>query len=81
MITAQEIKRLCFSAEEDNDKACFRWKLHEKLVLLGEDAEPTLLIMDIKTWQGEPSDYGSIELHYTDILTDSRAYYKDGRRS
>ncbi|KAF9270910.1 hypothetical protein BGZ88_007243, partial [Linnemannia elongata] len=51
--------------------------LHEKLVLLGEEVEPTLLVMDVKTWQGEPDDYGSIELHYTDILTDSSAYYKD----
>ncbi|KAG0282581.1 hypothetical protein BGZ96_000325 [Linnemannia gamsii] len=77
VITAQEIKRLCLSAEEDNDEPCFRWKLHEKLALFGEGAKPTLLVMDIKTWQGEPSDYGSIELHYTDILTDSRVYYKD----
>jgi len=50
-------------------------------VLLGEEVEPTLLVMDIKTWQGEPDDYGSIELHYTDILIDSRAYYKDGKQS
>ncbi|KAF9138834.1 hypothetical protein BGX30_008713 [Mortierella sp. GBA39] len=76
VITCQEIKRLCFSAGKD-DEVCFRWKLHEKLVLLGEEAEPTLLVMDIKTWQGEPEDYGSIELHYTDVLVDSRTYYKD----
>ncbi|KAH7030124.1 hypothetical protein BKA57DRAFT_228090 [Linnemannia elongata] len=76
VITYQEIKRLCFSAGKDDD-VCFRWKLHEKLVLFGEEVEPTLLVMDVKTWQGEPDDYGSIELHYTDILTDSSAYYKD----
>lgn len=76
VITYQEIKRLCFSAGKDDD-VCFRWKLHEKLVLLGEEVELTLLVMDVKTWQGEPDDYGSIELHYTDILTDSSAYYKD----
>ncbi|KAK3822240.1 MAG: hypothetical protein JOS17DRAFT_754184, partial [Linnemannia elongata] len=76
VITNQEIKRLCFSAGND-DEVCFRWKLHKKLVLRGEEVKPTLLVMDIKTWQGEPNDYGSIELHYTDILIDSQAYYKD----
>lgn len=50
-------------------------------MLLGEEVEPTLLVMDVKTGQGEPDDYGSIELHYTDILTDSCTYYKDGKQA
>ena len=36
------------------------------------------LVMEVITWQNAPEDYGSIELHYAEIHTDSQAYYKDG---
>ncbi|KAF9101024.1 hypothetical protein BGX29_006078, partial [Mortierella sp. GBA35] len=34
---------------------------------------------EVITWQNAPADYGSIELHYAEIHTDSQSYYKDGK--
>lgn len=79
VINPQELRRLC-SIETENDDICFRWKLHEKLVLF-TDAQPITFAVEVKTWQDQPLDYGSIEFHYSEILTDSVAYYKDGKRS
>ncbi|KAG0314981.1 hypothetical protein BGZ97_008771 [Linnemannia gamsii] len=76
VINPQELRRLC-SIETENDDICFRWKLHEKLVLF-TDAQPITFAVEVKTWQDQPLDYGSIEFHYSEILTDSVAYYKDG---
>ncbi|KAF9958744.1 hypothetical protein BGZ70_009105, partial [Mortierella alpina] len=61
------------------DDTCFRWKLHEKLIGLGDD--PVQLVLELKTWQGESTDYGSIKLQYTEILTDSQAFYAQGKRT
>ncbi|KAG0375323.1 hypothetical protein BGX24_009247 [Mortierella sp. AD032] len=58
------------------DEPCFRWKLYEKLIHLGEE-EPVQLVVEVKTWQGESTDYGSIKLHYTEILNESQAFYMD----
>ncbi|KAG0274617.1 hypothetical protein BGZ95_009621 [Linnemannia exigua] len=73
-----------------SDDGCFRWKLHEKLILHGQQEEgkkeekeeekedkSTMIVMEVKTWQGESTDYGLIELHYTEILTDAQAFYMD----
>ncbi|KAG0362312.1 hypothetical protein BGX24_005129, partial [Mortierella sp. AD032] len=57
---------------------CFRWKLHEKLIGLEDD--PVQLVLEFKTWQGESTDYGSIKLHYTEILTESQAFYKNNSK-
>ncbi|KAG0277790.1 hypothetical protein BGZ95_005339 [Linnemannia exigua] len=56
------------------DDPCFRWKLHEKLINLGEN--PAQLAMEMKTWHGESPNYGSIELHYVEILTESHKVYE-----
>ncbi|KAG0355638.1 hypothetical protein BGX24_006610, partial [Mortierella sp. AD032] len=83
VITPQELRRLCESTSGSEssgitttapDDPCFRWKLHEKLISLGED--PVQLMLEFKTWQGELTDYGLIKLHYTEILTNSQAFYK-----
>ncbi|KAF9323066.1 hypothetical protein BG006_001794 [Podila minutissima] len=58
------------------ESLCFRWKLHEKLTDLGEE-DPVQLVMEIKTWQGESPDYGSIKLHFAEILTEARKFYMD----
>ncbi|KAG0059353.1 hypothetical protein BGZ89_000472 [Linnemannia elongata] len=48
----------------------------EKLVLFTAEAQSITFAVEVMTWQDQPSDYGSIEIHYADILTDSREYYK-----
>ncbi|KAF9919544.1 hypothetical protein FBU30_010877 [Linnemannia zychae] len=87
MIASEEFKRLCSKENVRNDinkdagnlnnPPCFRWKLHEKLVVLNQE-EPTLFVMNVKTWQGEPIDHGTMELHYAELHTDAREYYKGG---
>ncbi|KAF9910951.1 hypothetical protein EC991_005125 [Linnemannia zychae] len=59
----------------DSGDVCFRWKLYEKLIMVGEVEEATMVAMEVKTWRGEPTDYGLIDLHYAEILTDSHAFY------
>ncbi|OAQ30960.1 hypothetical protein K457DRAFT_124668 [Linnemannia elongata AG-77] len=76
VITPQELARLCLIAPEKNGDLFFRWKLHEKLVLFTTEAQSITFAVEVMTWQDQPSDYGSIEIHYADILTDSREYYK-----
>ncbi|KAK3844059.1 MAG: hypothetical protein J3R72DRAFT_506436 [Linnemannia gamsii] len=61
------------------DDTYFRWKLHEKLIHLGE-GDPVQMVMEFKTWQGESTDYGSIKLHFTEILTGSQALYMSDPR-
>ncbi|KAG0282584.1 hypothetical protein BGZ96_000328, partial [Linnemannia gamsii] len=36
VITPQELSRLC-SVEAENGDICFRWKLHEKLILVNKE--------------------------------------------
>ncbi|KAG0281176.1 hypothetical protein BGZ95_006229 [Linnemannia exigua] len=55
------------------DDVCFRWKLHEKLMDFEE--VPVLMVMEIITRKDESPDYGSIELHYVEILTESQRFY------
>jgi hypothetical protein len=64
---------------DDSSNTCFRWKLHEKLILDGEEKLPTMIVMEVKTWQGESTEYGSIELHYAELLTDSHTFYMGGK--
>ncbi|KAF9081407.1 hypothetical protein BGX29_010258 [Mortierella sp. GBA35] len=33
--------------------------------------------MEARIWQDAAADYGSIELHYAETLTDPQAFYKD----
>ncbi|KAF9932264.1 hypothetical protein FBU30_008559 [Linnemannia zychae] len=87
MITSEEFRRLCSKEDVRIDSKqdagnlesphCFRWKLHEKLVLLDQE-KPTEFAMAVKTWQGEPAEYGVIELHYAELHTDARSYYEGG---
>ncbi|KAF9981412.1 hypothetical protein BGZ75_007333 [Mortierella antarctica] len=81
VIASQELRRLCLAAEGseathfDPDDQCFRWKLHEKLILPAQKEEKmedksTTIVMEVKTWMSEPEDYGSIELHYVEIISD-----------
>ena len=60
----------------NEDAVCFRWKLHEKFLLFGKDLQ---VVMEVKTWEDASADYGSIDLHYIEIHTDSGAYFKDGK--
>ncbi|KAF9118131.1 hypothetical protein BGW39_001457, partial [Mortierella sp. 14UC] len=54
---------------------CFRWKLHEKLTDL-EEEDPVQMAMEIKTWKRESIYYGSIKLHFAEILTEAQTFYK-----
>ncbi|KAF9079161.1 hypothetical protein BGX23_004875, partial [Mortierella sp. AD031] len=56
--------------------SCFLWKLHERYILFDRSLP---LVMEVRTWQNAPADYGSIKLHYAEVHTDSQAYYKDGK--
>ncbi|KAF9948802.1 hypothetical protein BGZ72_009352 [Mortierella alpina] len=85
VITSQELTRLCLAAQTSgainvvSDDGCFRWKLHEKLLLLARKEEvekedkSTMIVMEVKTWLGELADYGSIEFHYVEIISDLKA--------
>ncbi|KAF9949641.1 hypothetical protein BGZ72_008601 [Mortierella alpina] len=80
VIASQELRRLCLAAER-SEATCFRWKLHEKLILPSQKEEKkedksTMIVMEVKTWMSEPEDYGSIELHYIEIISDLKALYK-----
>ncbi|KAF9961610.1 hypothetical protein BGZ72_002924 [Mortierella alpina] len=85
VITSEELRRLCLAAGNSeatniaSDDKCFRWKLHEKLILPAQkeeekrDDKSTMIVLEVKTWLGEPADYGSIELHYVEIISDLEA--------
>ncbi|KAK3841087.1 MAG: hypothetical protein J3R72DRAFT_445923, partial [Linnemannia gamsii] len=84
MVNNKKLARMAVRGSEatfiTSDDGCFRWKLHEKLILLEQEEKEkedasTMIVMEVKTWQGEPADYGSIELHYAEILVDAQAFY------
>ena len=40
----------------------------------------TMIVVEVKTWLGAPTDYGSIEFHYVEIISDLKALGNSGKR-
>jgi hypothetical protein len=53
----------------------FRWKLFHRCYGIGDEAS---FAMEINTWPELPLEYGSLDLHFVEICTDSLALYQAG---
>lgn len=53
----------------------FKWKLFTQCYGFGDGVSIT---MEINTWPELPLDFGSLDLHFVELCTDSTALYKTG---
>jgi hypothetical protein len=60
------------------EQAIMKWRLKERL--LESEGEFSMAI-EIKTWDGAPLYYGSIEIYWVETHIDARAFYQYGNRS
>lgn len=59
------------------DHGIMKWKLKERLL---ESEGELYVAMEVKTWDGAPADYGSIEIYWVETHINSRAFYQNGNR-
>ncbi|KAG0276586.1 hypothetical protein BGZ95_007327 [Linnemannia exigua] len=53
-----------------------RWKMRQNFVTLKKDGGGTTdMVIEIKTWNDMPSDYGTFKLHFVELHYDARQYY------
>ncbi|KAK3848219.1 MAG: hypothetical protein J3R72DRAFT_93104 [Linnemannia gamsii] len=60
------------SADLEGDKGMMKWKLKERLL---ESEGEFNVAFEVKAWDGAPVEYGTIEVHWVETLSDARAYY------
>ncbi|KAF9107596.1 hypothetical protein BGX29_005755 [Mortierella sp. GBA35] len=84
VFTPAELDQLCRSTilppttsivkdhDSDGERDIMKWKLKERLL---ESEGSCRLVLEVKTWDGAPSDYGSIEVHFVETHSDSRSFY------
>lgn len=59
------------------DHGIMKWKLKERLL---ESEGELYVAMEVKTWDGAPPDYGSIEIYWVETHINSRAFYQNGNK-
>lgn len=62
--------------ETEKDSTVFMWKLFHRCY--GIDDEISFNI-EINTWPELPLEYGSLDLHFVELCTDSLALYQAGK--
>ncbi|KAF9133260.1 hypothetical protein BGW39_010178 [Mortierella sp. 14UC] len=55
-----------------DDSGIMKWKLKERLL---ESVGEFNVAFEVKTWDGAPDDYGTIEIHWVETLRGAGAYY------
>ncbi|KAG0253031.1 hypothetical protein BGZ95_006465, partial [Linnemannia exigua] len=60
------------SADLEGDEGVMKWKLKERLL---ESEDEFNVAFEVKTWDGAPAEYGIIEIHWVETLSDAGAYY------
>ncbi|KAG0295172.1 hypothetical protein BGZ96_012368 [Linnemannia gamsii] len=59
----------------EKDNTVFKWKLFHRCYGIGDEVS---FIMEINTWPELPLEYGSLDLHFVELCTDSLALYQAG---
>ncbi|KAF9911924.1 hypothetical protein EC991_001830 [Linnemannia zychae] len=83
MITPVELEQWCSVLHADesgkqatlgskDDSEVMKWKLKARLL---ESMGDFNVAFEVKTWDGAPDNYGTIEIHWVETLRDARAYY------
>ncbi|KAG0295180.1 hypothetical protein BGZ96_012376 [Linnemannia gamsii] len=81
VITPRELEHMCaptnnntsYYPDEHDDQGIMKWKLKERL--LESEGEFSMAI-EVKTWDGAPPYYGSIEIYWVETHIDARAFYQ-----
>ncbi|KAG9071780.1 hypothetical protein KI688_005996 [Linnemannia hyalina] len=81
VITPMELEQMCATANDNTthysdyygDHGIMKWKLKERLL---ESEGELHVAMEVKTWDGAPPDYGSIEIYWVETHINSRAFYQ-----
>ncbi|KAK5827533.1 hypothetical protein F5H01DRAFT_331673 [Linnemannia elongata] len=82
VITPKELEQMCAAANDNTthysdyygDHGIMKWKLKERLL---ESEGELYVAMEVKTWDGAPADYGSIEIYWVETHINSRAFYQN----
>lgn len=64
--------------DDHDEQGIMKWKLKERL--LESEGEFSMAI-EVKTWDGAPPYYGSIEIYWVETHIDARAFYQYGNYS
>ncbi|KAF9549883.1 hypothetical protein EC957_002454 [Mortierella hygrophila] len=81
VITPKELEQMCATANDNTthysdyygDHGIMKWKLKERLL---ESEGELHVTMEVKTWDGAPPDYGSVEIYWVETHINSRAFYQ-----
>lgn len=82
VITPKELEQMCATTNNTTthysdyygDHGIMKWKLKERLL---ESEGELYVAMEVKTWDGAPPDYGSIEIYWVETHINSRAFYQN----
>ncbi|KAF8945903.1 hypothetical protein BGZ47_001791 [Haplosporangium gracile] len=64
--------------EEGKKETILRWKLRENFSTQEENGTFDMVI-EIKTWNDMPSDYGVLKLHCVELHVDARQHFREGK--